>query len=66
MTVLSVVGFGVLLPGEVRIYLEMGADDPDEELMSAIGMRNAKLSGVQGFFQLAVVVTMVWLRWGGI
>ena len=66
VTVLSVVGFGVLLPGEVRIYLEMGADDPDEELISAIGMRNAKLSGVQGFFQLAVIVTIVWLRWGGI
>jgi hypothetical protein len=28
-------------------------------------MRNAKLSGVQGLFQLGIVVLMVYLRWGG-
>jgi hypothetical protein len=60
-----VVGFGFLLPGEVRIYLEMVSNDPDPDVISRIGMRNAKLSGVQGAFQLAVVVVMVYLRWGG-
>nr|WP_254840536.1 hypothetical protein [Natronomonas marina] len=66
VAVLSVLGFGVLLPGEVRIYLEMGSETPDDDLISEIGMRNAKLSGVQGFFQLAVVLVMVWLRWGSL
>jgi hypothetical protein len=65
VTVLTVLGFGVLMPGEVRMYLEMVSDDPDPNLIGRIGMRNAKLSGVQGGLQLAIVVVMVYLRWGG-
>jgi len=63
VTVLSVLGFGVLLPGEVRIYRQLASGDPDPTVISRIGMRNARLSGVQGLFQLAVVVAMVYLRW---
>jgi hypothetical protein len=66
VTVLSVLGFGVLLPGEVRIYREMTGEDPDEDVISAIGMRNARLAGVQGVFQLAIVLVMVSLRYGGL
>ncbi|WP_349292259.1 hypothetical protein [Halobacterium zhouii] len=62
---LSVVGFGVLMPGEVRIYREMTSANPDTQLIGDIGMRNAKLSGVQGVLQLAIVAVMVYLRWGG-
>lgn len=65
ITVLSVIGFGLLMPGEVRIYLEMVSGSPDPNVISRIGMRNAKLSGVQGLFQLAIIVVMVYLRWGG-
>lgn len=36
--------------------------DPDEEIISAIGMRNAKLAGVQGTLQLAIIFVMVYLR----
>jgi hypothetical protein len=64
VTVLSVLGFGVLMPGEVRIYREMVSQNPDTELIGDIGMRNAKLSGIQGAFQLAIVVVMVYMRWG--
>ncbi|WP_425498767.1 hypothetical protein [Haloplanus salilacus] len=66
VTVLTVLGFGVLLPGEVRIYLQLASGDPDSDVISRIGMRNARLSGLQGLFQLAIVVVMVYLRWGGI
>lgn len=65
ITVLSVVGFGVLLPGEVRMYLEMRSGDPDPNLISTIGMRNARLSGIQGLFQLGIIAAMVYLRHGG-
>lgn len=64
ITVLSVLGFGVLLPGEARIYLQMVSENPDPNVISEVGMRNAKLSGVQGVFQLAIIVVMVYLRWG--
>lgn len=65
IVVLSVVGFGVIMPGEVRIYFQMISDDPDKDVISRIGLRNAKLSGIQGVFQLAIIVVMVYLRWGG-
>lgn len=64
VTVLSVLGFGVLLPGEVRMYQEMVSPSPDKAVIGAIGLRNAKLSGLQGAFQLAIVVVMVLMRWG--
>jgi hypothetical protein len=63
VTVLSVLGFGVLMPGEVRMYREMVSDHPDTQLIGDIGLRNAKLSGIQGAFQLAIVGVMVLMRW---
>jgi hypothetical protein len=65
VVVLSVLGFGVLMPGEVRMYREMTSAEPDTELISDIGMRNAKLAGIQGVFQLSIIFVMVSLRWGG-
>ncbi|WP_423751769.1 hypothetical protein [Salinirarus marinus] len=65
MVVLTVQGFGFLLPNEVLIYQEMMSESPDTERIGRLGMRNAKLSGVQGVFQLVIVVLMVYLRWGG-
>jgi hypothetical protein len=63
VAVLSVLGFGVLMPGEVRMYREMVSEQPDRQLIGDIGMRNAKLSGIQGAFQLAIVAIMVLMRW---
>ncbi|MFB6159839.1 MAG: hypothetical protein ABEJ61_01525 [Haloferacaceae archaeon] len=65
MVVLTVLGFGFLLPNEVLVYLETISEDPDRERIGRLGLRNAKLSGVQGGFQLAIVALMVYLRWGG-
>ncbi|WP_170977461.1 hypothetical protein [Halorussus salinisoli] len=62
VTMLSILGFGVLLPGELRMYREMTSANPDEELIGAIGMRNAKLAGVQGTLQLAIIFVMVYVR----
>jgi len=66
MVVLTVAGFGVLLPTEVLVYRESVTDAPDADRIGRLGLRNAKLSGVQGAFQLAVIGLMVYLRWGGL
>ena len=66
MVVLTVMGFGVLLPNEVLVYLESLSEEPDVERIGRLGLRNAKLGGVQGAFQLVIVVLMVYLRWGGL
>lgn len=65
VTLLSVQGFGFLLPGEIRMYKEMVSERPDPAVIAAIGQQNAKLGGVQGFFQLVLVAIMVSLRYGG-
>jgi hypothetical protein len=65
VTVLSVQGFGFLLPGELRMYAQMRSPNPDASVISSIGQQNAKLGGVQGVFQLAVILVMVYLRYGG-
>jgi hypothetical protein len=66
VTVLSVQGFGFLLPGELRMYRQMVSEEPDASVISAIGQQNAKLGGVQGLFQLALILVMVYLRYGGL
>ncbi|WP_459192821.1 hypothetical protein [Halosimplex sp. J119] len=66
VTILSVQGFGFLMPGEVRMYLEMISADPDPSVIAGIGKQNAMLGGLQGFFQLLLILDMVYLRYGGI
>mgnify|MGYP006275242287 FL=1 len=65
VTILSVQGFGFLLPGEIRMYKQMISADPNPAVISAIGQQNAKLGLVQGLFQLLLIADMVYLRYGG-
>ena len=60
VTILSVQGFGFLLTGEIRMYKEMRSPSPD-----SIGKQNAMLGGVQGLFQLVLILDLVYLRYGG-
>lgn len=59
---LTIVGFGVILPGEIRIYRQLTSAEPDVHPIGAIGMRNARLGGVQGLMQLRIVFVMVKIR----
>jgi len=65
VTILSVQGFGFLLPGEIRMYREMRSTEPDPSIIAGIGKQNAMLGGVQGVFQLLLILDMVYLRYGG-
>nr|WP_277543250.1 hypothetical protein [Halomicroarcula sp. FL173] len=65
VTLLSVQGFGFLMPGEIRIYKQMVSPSPDTAVISAIGQQNAKLGGLQGLVQLVLIADMVYLRYGG-
>jgi hypothetical protein len=65
VTVLNLQGFGLILPGEIRVYREMDTADPNPTIIQQVGKRNAKLAGVQGAFQIMIIVVMVSLRYGG-
>lgn len=65
VTVLNLEGFGLILPGEIRVYLEMNTAAPDPNIIQQIGQRNAKLAGVQGTFQFMIIIVMVYIRYRG-
>ncbi len=60
--ILAIQGFGLLLPNEIRIFRQLLSSTPDIDRISRLGMINAKLGGLQGAFQLAIIVIMVNIR----
>lgn len=62
VAILTVQGFGILLPNEIRVFRQLLSKAPDIEKISRLGMRNAKLGGVQGILQLTIIFIMANLR----
>lgn len=60
--ILTAQGFGLLLPNEIRVFRQLLSETPDIGKISRLGMKNAKLGGVQGIFQLAIIFIMANLR----
>ena len=55
-------GFGVLLPNEIRIFKQLVSPTPDIDRIAKLGMQNARLAGIQGLLQLAIIFVMANLR----
>ena len=51
-------GFGIFMPNEVRIFLELGKPQPDVNRMTRLAMMNFRLSGLQGAMQIALIFIM--------
>ena len=62
--ILSVQGFGILMPTEIRIFLELRKKEPNRDKIIKWGMRNVKLAGSQGVFQVALIFVMANLALG--
>jgi uncharacterized membrane protein len=60
--ILTIQGFGIMLPNEIRVFKQLVSETPDIEKISRLGMRNARLGGVQGLFQLAIIFIMANIR----
>ncbi len=60
--ILSIQGFGLLLPNEIRIFRQLLSETPDTDRIARLGMINARLAGLQGAFQVAIIVVMVNIR----
>jgi hypothetical protein len=59
--ILSVQGFGLILPNEVRVLLELRKANPDTEKVVKLGMRNIYFAGSQAIFQIAIIFVMAYL-----
>jgi len=60
--ILGIQGFAVLLPNEIRIFKQLLSDKPETDKIARLGMQNARLGGVQGIFQLAIIFIMAIIR----
>jgi hypothetical protein len=64
VVILSVQGFGVIMPTELRIFLELRKKEPNRDKIIKWGMRNVNLAGSQGVFQVALIFVMANLALG--
>ena len=62
VTILTVQGLGILLPNEIRILRQLLSAKPDIEKIGKLGMRNARLGGIQGILQLGIILVMALIR----
>ncbi len=61
---MTVLGLGILLPNNLRIYRELQRPQPDIERISRINRTNLALSGIQGAFQVLIILVMAHLAVG--
>jgi hypothetical protein len=61
VVILSVQGFGLILPNEVRVLLELRKANPNTEKVVKLGMRNIYFAGSQTIFQISIVFVMAYL-----
>ena len=61
---LTAQGFGIFLPNELRIVLELRKERPDVGKIGRLGLFNARLAGVQAVFQVALIFVMANLAAG--
>ncbi len=62
--ILTVLGMGILLPNNLRIYRELQRPQPNIERISRINRTNLALSGIQGAFQVLIILVMAHLAVG--
>ncbi|MCY0902427.1 MAG: hypothetical protein OWU32_09625 [Firmicutes bacterium] len=61
ITILTIQGFGVLLPNSIRIYLELRKAQPDMDKVTRLNRRSNRLAGLQGILQIVIILVMAQL-----
>jgi hypothetical protein len=56
--ILSVQGFGIIMPTEIILFIELMKPNPNRDKVVRLGMRNIKVSGFQAIFQIAIIYVM--------
>lgn len=58
VTLLTIQGLGIFLPNSIRMYLELQKAQPDRERVGRLARINFSLAGLQGVFQVAIILVM--------
>lgn len=61
ITILTIMGFGFLLPNSIRTYLELQKDHPNVPKILKMNSRNNMIAGVQGVCQILILLAMAFL-----
>jgi hypothetical protein len=64
ISLMTVLGFGILLPNSVRIWLELQKPEPDRTLITGLNRYNIMNAGIQGVMQVAIIAVMSRLTLG--
>ncbi len=59
VAILTVLGFVILMPNSMRIFIELAKPIPDKERIARFNGMNIKLAGIQGAFQILIIFIMV-------
>ncbi len=62
--IMTAQGLGVILPNNLRIYRELQRPQPDIARISRINRTNLLLAGIQGVFQVLIILVMAHLAVG--
>jgi hypothetical protein len=64
ITLMTILGLGILTPNSVRIWLELRRPEPDREFIVRLNRYNILLAAAQGVMQVAIIVVMAHLTLG--
>jgi uncharacterized membrane protein len=58
VTLMTIVGLGIMLPNNLRIWMELRAPEPDRSFVIRLNRINIRVAAAQGLMQVAIVVVM--------
>ncbi len=58
VALLTIQGLGIFLPNSIRMWVELQKPQPDRERIGRLARVNFSLAGLQGIFQVAIIVVM--------
>jgi hypothetical protein len=64
ITLMTILGLGIMTPNAVRIWLELRKAEPDRSLITSLNRNNIINAAVQGVMQMAIVIVMAHLTLG--
>jgi hypothetical protein len=64
ITLMTILGLGIMTPNSVRIWLELQKPEPNRALITGLNRYNIINAAVQGVMQMTIVIVMAHLTFG--
>ena len=64
ISLMTILGLGIMLPNSLRIWFELQKPEPDRAFVTGLNRYNIINAGVQGVMQIAIIVVMAHLTLG--